>query len=434
MRWIVSSKCKRIMIAMGIGIIVCMTCLFLFFIYYYGIIQAYFSLDGNDKIALTLNEEYKEEGFRAFYHMKNYEDKISITTNLDTSKIGKYIITYRIDELDIERTRNIEVKDTLKPTIKLIGKKQIMTFIDNEYEEEGVLAIDNYDGDITSKVVVKSDLDITKEGKYFIQYRVKDSSGNTQKMVRKVIVKKDPMNTKLKYNYDEYDNSMIAWWFHKSKEHKREEGPITSKELKKYDSYYIGEDDKVIYLTLDEGGSNITYIKEISAILNKYDIKATYFLTRNYILKEEEFINKLVDAGHIIGNHSRNHLDMTTLANASKVDEYVEEITSVEKAYMKVTGEEMIKLFRFPKGEGSLRGMKMLQDLGYRNYFWSHAYYDFGAPLSFKEAYDSMINYYHPGAIYLIHPNNKGNYLAIESFVKEMLDKGYRFDTVDHIK
>ena len=44
-----------------------------------------------------------------------------------------------------------------------------------------------------------------------------------------------------------------------------------------------------------------------------------------------------------------------------------------------------------------------------------------------------MMEHYHPGAIYLLHPSNKGNYEAMDTFIQNMKDLGYRFDTVDHI-
>lgn len=428
-----SRKCKNILIVIGICIVICFISAILFMIYYFGVFRLYFSLHGETEVTIALNGVYKEAGFRSYYHLKSYDDEVKITSNLEEDKVGEYTITYTIPSLNVEKERKIKVVDKTKPTIRLLGKKNVITFVDNEYVEEGFSAIDNYDGDLSAKVTINSNVDVSKEGKYKITYSLKDASGNTSKAIRNVIVKRDPLNTKIKYNHDEYDNTMIAWWFNKSKDHKRTGAAVSSKELLPYDSFYLGKNEKVIYLTLDEGGSEKTYIKEMTDVMNKYHVKATYFLTRNYIENEAAFMNELVAEGHVIGNHTRNHLDMTSLANDQNIDKFVEEVTSVEKAYMKVTGQEMIKIFRFPKGEGSIRGMKIIQDLGYRNYFWSHAYYDYGAPLSFKEAYDLMINYYHPGAIYLLHPKNEGNYLALETFIKEMLEKGYRFDTVDNI-
>ena len=53
--------------------------------------------------------------------------------------------------------------------------------------------------------------------------------------------------------------------------------------------------------------------------------------------------------------------------------------------------------------------------------------------LSKEEALNSMMKRYHNGAIYLIHPNNKGNYEALETFIVEMKKLGYKFDLVKNI-
>lgn len=428
-----SKKCKFIVYLIIASIICALLSLLIYIIVHYGAITANFIIKGDHNVKLALNEYYEEEGFDVYYHFKSYKDEVQITSNLDETKVGKYKIIYQVPRLNLTRTRTIRVVDNIKPEIKLQGNREIYTFINNDYNDEGATAVDNYDGDLTASIKVKSNVDIKKEGTYEVVYQVKDKSGNQSIVKRKVIVSKNPMSVKLKYNYDDYDNTPMEWWFNKSEDHKRNSAAWSNKQINQYDSYYIGENEKVIYLTFDEGGSDQTYIKEIADVLNRYEIHGTFFLTRNYITNEADFIRELVASGHVIGNHTRNHLNMSTLANESSVDKFVEEITSVEKAYMEVTGQEMIKVFRFPKGEASERSMKMLQDLGYKNFFWSHAYYDYGPELSYQDAYNSMINYYHNGAIYLIHPNNKGNYVALEDFIKEMLDMGYTFKTVDQI-
>lgn len=429
-----SKKCKFIVYLILAAIVAALIALIIYIILHFGVIQANFIIKGDKDKTIALNEYYEEEGYEVLYHFKSYQDQVQITSDLDESKVGKYTITYRVPKLNIKKTRTIHVVDNTRPTITLKGNKEIFTFIDNEYEDEGATAIDNYDGDISKNITIENNVNLKKEGNYEVIYKVKDKSGNEAVLKRKVIVSKNPMSVKLKYTYDDYDNEPMEWWFNKSKEHKRNTGAMSSKKIKQYDSYYIGENEKVIYLTFDEGGNDKTYIKEIADLLNRYEIKATFFLTRNYIHDEADFIRELVNNDHIIGNHTRNHLNMASLANEASIDQFVEEVTSVEKAYMEVTGQEMVKVFRFPKGEASERTMKMMKDLGYKNYFWSHAYYDYGPELSYQEAYDAMMNYYHNGAIYLIHPNNKGNYTALEDFIKEMLDMGFTFKTVDQIK
>ena len=144
-------------------------------------------------------------------------------------------------------------------------------------------------------------------------------------------------------------------------------------------------------------------------------------------------MNDLVKNGHLIANHTWHHYDMPLLANAKDIDKFVLEITETEKTYMEVTGQPMKKIFRFPKGGMSERSLRIVQELGYKNFFWSHAYYDFAGDVSSDEAYKTLMDHYHNGAIYLLHPSNKGNYQAMDKFIKDMKKLGYRFDTVENI-
>ncbi|EFP60318.1 putative delta-lactam-biosynthetic de-N-acetylase [Erysipelotrichaceae bacterium 3_1_53] len=286
---------------------------------------------------------------------------------------------------------------------------------------------------MSKKVKCTGSVNMKKQGTYTLTYTVKDNSGNAASVQRSVQVCADPTATKLYYDHDSYDNTMEEWWFNKSKDHQRTTGAKDEKLLKKYDAYYQGPKEKVIYLTFDEGGNDITYIKQIADVLKKNNVQATYFLTRNYIKTEADFIRQLVKDGNVIGNHSWHHYDMTTLANAASIDTFVAEITETEKTYMEVTGQPMKKVFRFPKGGSSERAMKLVKDLGYSNYFWSHAYYDYASDVSGTEALKTMMDHYHEGAIYLLHPSNKGNYEAMDTFIKNMKELGYSFKTVDTI-
>ena len=93
----------------------------------------------------------------------------------------------------------------------------------------------------------------------------------------------------------------------------------------------------------------------------------------------------------------------------------------------------MDKIYREPRGEFSKRSLNIMKDLGYSTYFWSSAYKDWDDKLTKEEALTSMIERVHNGAIFLLHPTSKGNYLALENFIKTMKEKGYTFDLVKNI-
>ena len=94
----------------------------------------------------------------------------------------------------------------------------------------------------------------------------------------------------------------------------------------------------------------------------------------------------------------------------------------------------MQKIYREPRGEWSYRTLQILKDLGYKTYFYSAYYLDFEEDVSKEKALNELTKKVHNGAIYLLHPKNKGNYLALDTFIKTMKKQGYRFDLVQNIK
>ncbi|MGX8850189.1 immunoglobulin-like domain-containing protein [Amedibacillus sp. YH-ame10] len=398
-----------------------------------GLFVPLLKLEGKQQMEIEVNTAFVDPGVKARYHLTDYSDDIQVNSTLNTHKLGTYEITYESKGHQKKVTREVRVVDTTPPKFHLKGDNTVRIFMNGEFQEAGYEVKDNYDQQLQEKVTIKNHVNNKKKGTYKIEYEVKDSSGNVGKAVRKVQVCDDPTSVKLYYNHDTYDNKMEEWWFRKSKDHKRTTAAQDEQFLLKYNTFFQGPDEKVIYLTFDEGGNDITYIKEIAEVLKKNDVQATYFLTLNYIRDNPEFMRELVKDGNLIGNHTWHHYDMTTLANASGVDKFVKEITETEKTYMQVTGKPMVKVFRFPKGGSSERAMKMVSDLGYRTYNWSHAYYDYASDVSGEEALKTMMDHYHNGAIYLLHPSNKGNYEAMDTFIKNMKDLGYTFKTVDTI-
>lgn len=148
----------------------------------------------------------------------------------------------------------------------------------------------------------------------------------------------------------------------------------------------------------------------------------------------DTLIREMVKAGHSIGNHTHHHKSMPSLATKETFDEYVKEIKEVEKIYHQITGTEMDKIYREPKGEWSERSLKIVSDLGYSTYFWSADHYDFGEDVPKEETLNRLLKRYHNGAIYLLHPKNKGNYEALDEFIQIMKKKGYQFGLVKDIK
>lgn len=318
------------------------------------------------------------------------------------------------------------------PNIVLKGNNIINIKMGENYIEPGFKASDEKDGDITNKVEVKNSIDYNKPGTYEILYKVINSKNKKAEIKRfvNISLKEEPI---YKLEFDSIDNTRLEWGTVNKKDGTRSRGNISSEELKKYEAYYIGADEKKIYLTFDEG-SNDTYLSNIVEVLNENNIKATFFLCKNYISSNPALMKILVNNGHSVGNHTANHVDMTKYANKVDYQKYVNEIKQTEDAFKNVTGKNMDKVYREPRGVFSYRSLEIVRNLGYKTYFWSAAYVDFLKTLSKEEALNAMLSRIHNGAIYLIHPQNKGNYEALNDFIKEATKRGYTFDLVKNIK
>jgi len=143
-----------------------------------------FSLIGSDDIKIEYGSEYKDSGYKA-------DDKVILMKDVDVKNLGINYVIYKLDNTIYSKylIRKVEVIDTVKPVINLIGNTNVTLYLNDNYSEEGAAATDNYDGDITDKIVISGTVDNKKVGKYEITYTVKDTSGNETSIVRTINVK-----------------------------------------------------------------------------------------------------------------------------------------------------------------------------------------------------------------------------------------------------
>ncbi len=381
-------------------------------------------MNGENVVYLTGENPYVEQGAKAKFLGFNLNVKIKQEKN-------KIVYSAR-NFLGIKKTvkRTLINNDTIAPKLILKGSNPYTLIVDTNYKEEGYSASDEQDGDLSTKVLVEGDVNIHQTGEYTLTYSVCDKNENCTK--KKRVVKVIPKDFSYQVRYDDIDSTLHSWWSGNKFDHNRPSGGWNFMELAKYSAYFMGSDEKVIYLTFDEGGGD-TYLDLIADVLASKGVKATFFLCGNYMVKNQEQVKKWVEQGHSIGNHTYHHRQMPKYANASGFMEFKNEILSMEKAYFEITGKTMDKVYRDPKGEWSFRGLEIVKDMGYKSFFWSADYLDFNEDKSKEEALELLLKRYHNGAIYLLHPKNKGNYEAIGDFVDKMHELGYRFDLVKNI-
>jgi len=209
-------------------------------------------------------------------------------------------------------------------------------------------------------------------------------------------------------------------------------GQADAARLRRYDAAFLGNtNEKVLYLTFDAGYEN-GCTEKILDILKKHNIKAAFFLVGNYMEKNPDLVRRMVEEGHIVGNHTMHHPDMSKLqAEAS----FSKELTQLESLFTEITGKELPKFYRPPQGVYSEENLKMAQKLGYRTVFWSLAYVDWNnddQPTA-EYAFSKLLPRTHNGAVVLLHSTSKTNAEILDELLTKWKAGGYRFDTIDHL-
>ncbi len=202
--------------------------------------------------------------------------------------------------------------------------------------------------------------------------------------------------------------------------------------LAKFDGHYIEmTDEKIIYLTFDAGYEN-GHTEKILNVLKEHQVPATFFLVGNYIETNPVLVKRMVSEGHVVGNHTYTHPDMSEI---STEEEFSAELTKLEEAYAKVTGEKMKNFYRPPQGKYSEDNLRMAQDLGYKTIFWSLAYvdwYESDQPTR-EEALEKLVPRIHPGAIVLLHSTSKTNGEILDEVLTKWEDMGYQFKSIEEL-
>jgi len=222
-----------------------------------------------------------------------------------------------------------------------------------------------------------------------------------------------------------YKNNLLRWGIlRKGYGITPDADPGAPELLEKYGGKYIGDTSKnIIYLTFDEGYEN-GYTSKILDVLRENNVKAVFFITGPYLSEHQDLVRRMVEEGHIVGNHSIHHPSLPSLDDKT----LEEEILGLDRAFFEKFGKHM-QFLRPPKGEYSERTLAITQKLGYVNLFWSFAYDDWhrdkirGA----QYAYDKVMNNLHNGEVMLLHAVSKDNADALDMIIKGARSRGFEF-------
>ena len=186
--------------------------------------------------------------------------------------------------------------------------------------------------------------------------------------------------------------------------------------------------EKVMYLTFDNGYEYENLTANILDTLNAKGVKAAFFVTLGYVKENHDLVQRMINEGHIVGNHSATHpsfpeLTRTQMAeDIAKLDEYLIDNFAYTSPY-----------FRFPSGEYSESALELVTSIGYKSVFWSAAYADWDTKTQKGEeyAYSTVTSRFHSGAVILLHAVSRDNAQALGRIIDTAIAQGYTFKTLD---
>ncbi len=339
-----------------------------------------FSLPGRD---------YQEVGFFA------YDDHDGDISHLVKKELYGNILVYTVADSSgniATAFRELNFDDPVAPEILLNGSREEMLCLGWPYEEPGYSAQDNLDGDITDKVVVEGTVDVHTEGSYPITYTVTDTYGNTSAVVRTVTVQKG------------------------------------------YQPEVVVPEEKVIYLTFDDGPSK--YTPKLLEVLKKYDVKATFFVVNTTYA---DTISRIGEEGHAIGVHTGSHVYKTIYASEKAffndfafMSQRIYELTGIRTTLMRFPGGSSNKVSSFNPGIMT-RLTKLVTDYGLQYFDWNVNSMDAG----YAKTADEVFQYVISGigdqhcAVILQHDIYEFSVDAVEKIIKWGLANGYQFLPLD---
>ena len=209
-------------------------------------------------------------------------------------------------------------------------------------------------------------------------------------------------------------------------------GTAGMEQLRQYDAAYLGDTrEKVLYLTFDAGYEN-GCTEQVLDTLKKHQVRAAFFLVGNYIERNADLVRRMVEEGHIVGNHTMHHYDMSRLSGK---ETFSKELTDLEDLFRQTTGKELPKFYRPPQGVYSQDNLKMAKELGYKTVFWSLAYVDWlnDKQPTREEAFRKLLPRTHNGAVVLLHSTSKTNAEILDDLLTQWENLGYRFGNLEEL-
>lgn len=415
------------------------------------------NLKGGENIVINYNQKYTERGYNSSFLGNDLTDKVEVSGKVDSNKLGEYEIVYKVSYRFIERKviRHVYVKDNEKPKLS-VTNKDLYLCPDSKIKKEDVSAIDNYDGDISSKVK-------TRILKNKIIYSVEDSNGNRNIVTKKVIFKDvekpkitleggEEVAVFLGEDYKELGYSVSDNCDKDLKDKVKIQGDVDTNKEGEYTLTYkvvdsalnessvirkvrVVDNKGVIYLTFDDGPNDGT-TNVILDILKEEGVKATFFVTCK---GPDELIKREYDEGHTVALHTATHNYAIVYASD---DSYFNDLKQVQDRVKNITGIES-KIIRFPGGASNTISRKysvgimsrITQEVlnrGYKYYDWNISSGDAGNTTDPEVVYSNVVNSLRtdrPNMV-LMHDIKTYTRDALRNIIKYGKNNGYKFEKI----
>ena len=203
--------------------------------------------------------------------------------------------------------------------------------------------------------------------------------------------------------------------------------------LEKYGVIYRGDETRnVCYITFDCDYNYNGNVGKILDTLKEKGVRALFVLNGQIIETEPALVKRMVDEGHIIGNHGRNHKNMARV----DVDTFIAEVEDNNALLKKnVPGAGYMTYYRPPYGTVTEWDMALAQRMGLKNvlYSWTYDDYHDDAQPDPAEALNAILGGLHPGVVYMFHPKSTTDAAIMGDVIDGIRAAGYEIETVDKI-
>ncbi len=154
-------------------------------------------------------------------------------------------------------------------------------------------------------------------------------------------------------------------------------------------------DEEAVYITFDDGPHE-TATPLVLDLLKEYDAKATFFCIGKNVAAHPQLFQRIVSEGHLVGNHSHDHLNGWKNTNESYLKNILKASRHIDN-----------KIFRPPYGRIKISQSKRLLQRGWTIYMWDVLSGDFDTSISPEECAENVLQHIEPGSIVVFHDSEK---------------------------